>query len=189
MKKILSAVMMFVFSVAMYAQKDVTKFLGVPVDGSKAAMIRKLKAKGFTDDPYDEEALRGEFNGEDVKIYVVTNNNKVYRVCVRDIYAQDESNIKIRYNNLCNQFQNNKKYYSPKDYTLSDDEDISHGILTDKKRYDAYYCQVSSNAGTALSAEDMVMRIVWFMIGEENGRYRILMYYDNRYNQANGEDL
>ena len=30
---------------------------------------------------------------------------------------------------------------------------------------------------------------VWFMIDERYGRYRILMYYDNGYNQADGEDL
>lgn len=179
--------MMFIFSVAMYAQKDVTKFLGIPVDGSKAAMIRKLKAKGFTDDPYDEEALRGEFNGADVKIYVVTNNNKVYRIFVRDVYRRNESDIKIRFNNLCCQFQNNKKYYSLKDYTLSDDEDISYGI--NKKRYAANYYQVSSNDGIAFSGEEIVMRNVWFMIDGEDGEYRIFMYYDNRYNQANGEDL
>ena len=30
---------------------------------------------------------------------------------------------------------------------------------------------------------------VWFMINEKYGKYQILMYYDNGYNQANGEDL
>lgn len=30
---------------------------------------------------------------------------------------------------------------------------------------------------------------VWFMIKEEYGKYYILLYYDNGYNQANGEDL
>lgn len=47
MKKFLSVVLMLTLSVAMYAQKDVTKFLGIPVDGTKSAMIQKLKAKGF----------------------------------------------------------------------------------------------------------------------------------------------
>lgn len=48
MKNLLTVVMLFVFSTALYAQKDVTKFLGIPVDGTKTAMIQKLKAKGFT---------------------------------------------------------------------------------------------------------------------------------------------
>ena len=32
-------------------------------------------------------------------------------------------------------------------------------------------------------------RSVWFVIGESYGSYGILMYYDNKYNMANGEDL
>lgn len=30
---------------------------------------------------------------------------------------------------------------------------------------------------------------VWFMIHEQYGRYKIIMYYDNEYNHSNGEDL
>ena len=30
---------------------------------------------------------------------------------------------------------------------------------------------------------------VWFMIDKKNEEYGILMYYDNKYNEANGEDL
>lgn len=30
---------------------------------------------------------------------------------------------------------------------------------------------------------------VWFMINENYGKYKILMYYDNLHNQANGDDL
>ena len=47
MKKVLTVLALLMFSVAVYAQKDVTKFLGIPVDGTKSAMIQKLKAKGF----------------------------------------------------------------------------------------------------------------------------------------------
>ena len=34
------------------AQMDVTKFLGIPVDGNKSDMMSKLKSKGFTQSPY-----------------------------------------------------------------------------------------------------------------------------------------
>ena len=54
MKKILSLAVLLVFSLAMYAQKDVTKFLGIPVDGTKSEMIKKLKEKGFTESSYDK---------------------------------------------------------------------------------------------------------------------------------------
>ncbi len=80
------------FASTCLAQKDVTKFLGIPVDGTKSAMIQKLKAKGFT---YNQrrDCLEGEFNGRTVYLHVVTNNNKVYRIMVKDAYGVDESAI------------------------------------------------------------------------------------------------
>ena len=46
MKKFVLMILLIV-SLAVKAQKDVTKFLGIPVDGLKPAMIQKLKAKSF----------------------------------------------------------------------------------------------------------------------------------------------
>ena len=54
--------------------KDVTKFLGIPVDGTKLEMINKLKAKGFKISPYNKDVLTGEFNGYDVNVHIVTRN-------------------------------------------------------------------------------------------------------------------
>ncbi len=81
MKKLFTLTFLFLLSIAAWAQKDVTQFLGIPVDGSKSEMIRKLKAKGFTSDPYKSDLLKGEFNGRDVEIHVVTNNNKGLSYC------------------------------------------------------------------------------------------------------------
>lgn len=39
------------------------------------------------------------------------------------------------------------------------------------------------------SIELLQRKVVWFMISEFKGEYYISMYYDNKYNQANGEDL
>ena len=36
---------------------------------------------------------------------------------------------------------------------------------------------------------DSLNKQVWFMIQEDNGEYRIMIYYDNIYNKANGEGL
>ena len=47
MKKILLSLTLLMLSVAMYAQNEVTKFLGIPIDGTKADMIQKIKAKGI----------------------------------------------------------------------------------------------------------------------------------------------
>ena len=141
MKKILLVAMLLICSIALHAQNDVTRFLGIPVDGSKYEMIQKLKAKGFQSTPFDKDVLTGEFNGTDVNIYVVTTNNKVSRIMVADVNTMDETDIKIRFNKLCRQFQKNKKYLpaslSVEDYSLSDDENISYEMLVHKKRYEA----------------------------------------------------
>ncbi len=108
MKKLLFILGLLLSSLTLCAQSDVTKFLGIPVDGFKPDMIRALKAKGFTSSMYDKDILEGEFNGSQVIIHTVTNNNKVYRIMVSDANSVGETAIKIRFNNLCDQFLNNK---------------------------------------------------------------------------------
>ena len=115
MKSILTTLLLCI-SMSVSAQLGVTKFLGIPVDGYKNEMIKKLKAKGFTDSVLGNDMLEGEFNGEKVYLSVVTNNNKVYRIAVIDQNPRGETDIKIRFNDLCDQFQNNAKY-TPMSYT------------------------------------------------------------------------
>lgn len=211
---------------ALYAQKTVTKFLGIPVDGTKTAMIQQLEAKGYQ---YNStmDVLTGEFNGKEVILSVVTNNNKVYRILVKDAVGSSETDIKIRFNTLCQQFENNKKYLAPQDYRIPDDEKISYEMSVNNKRYEADFYQMDfASVDTVAIQEEalkyfsskytteqidkmsdeekssigqefafnylidlMKNRSVWFMIEEEYGKYYILLYYDNGYNQANGEDL
>ena len=211
--------MLLISSLFIYAQQDVTKFLGIPVDGSKSEMIQKLKAKGYTSSPLDKDVLVGEFNGADVNIHVVTNNNKVYRIMICDVNNIDERAIQIRFNRLCEQFVDNSKYSSLplEEYMIPDDEDISYEITVHKKRYEAVFYQKTdetfmakqieaafpqytkeqlANPSEELRAEIVNFvtqyiskKAVWFMINERLGKYCITMYYDNEYNNANGEDL
>ena len=139
MKSVLFVVLL-IFSMSLYAQKDVTKFLGIPVDGSKSEMISKLKAKGFRSDT-TSDALEGEFNGTSVNVFVATNNNKVCRITVCDAHAVNGTDIRIRFNKLCEQFTNNSKYLSVKDCTIPDEEDIDYEIIVNKKRYEAVFYQ------------------------------------------------
>ena len=105
-------------------------------------MRQKLIAKGFTPKKVGtNEYLEGEFNGTDVHIYIATNNNKVYRIMVCDANTQDEANIKIRFNKLVNQFENNKRYTALDQYTISDTEDISYEMNVHKKNFDALFYQ------------------------------------------------
>lgn len=142
MKKALFLLTALMLALSASAQKDVTKFLGIPVDGTKAQMIAKLKAKGFTPSKFrDADFLEGEFNGSNVHIYIATNNNKVCRIMVCDEKTQDEANIKIRFNKLVDQFKNNKRYLALDDYSLSDKENISYEMDINKKNYDAVFYQ------------------------------------------------
>lgn len=145
MKNIFTTIILLLISVASYAQKDVTQFLGIPVDGSKSEMIQKLKDKGYTISPHNKDVLTGQFNGADVNIHIATNNNKVCRIMVCDANSTNEGSIRIRFNKLCQQFNNNPRYMpaslSSSDYILSDSEKISYEMTVNKKRYDAAFYQ------------------------------------------------
>ena len=147
MKKILTLAVVLMTTIALFAQeeKDVTKFLGIPIDGYKSEMISKLKAKGFTSTSYDKNVLEGEFNGKDVYIHVVTNNNKVYRIMVVDKNYVGETSIRIRFNNLISQFENNSKYIGYSNKPIPKDEDLSYEIGVKNKRYQASFYQESSS--------------------------------------------
>ncbi len=180
MKKILSVLMLLLLSISIYAQQNVTKFLGIPVDGSKTAMIQKLKAKGFT---YNTTTgfLEGVFNGEKVYILIQTNKNKVWRIVVWDKTRRDEGQIKIRYNKLFQQFEDNSKYtISETSHKLSDSENLSYGISVNNKQYAAVFYQ--------LPYEGAQNRIVWFTITKDFSEYYAI-YYENDKNASHGEDL
>ncbi|HEM48574.1 MAG TPA: hypothetical protein ENO27_00045 [Caldithrix sp.] len=223
LKKTLWILMLLIFPIASFAQKDVTQFLDIPVDGYKPEMIEKLKSRGYTINRQSKDILDGEFNGTNVNIFIGTNNNKVWRIAIRDEYSTDETNIKIRFNSLIQQFVNNNRYSTQSDSIISKfiipkDEDISYEMTVNNKRYEAVFHQKSikydslSNEKDILLAKDklsekeqekvgdLIVEIfnesmnslnkpVWFMIEEEYGEYRILMFYENEYNKANGNVL
>lgn len=143
MRKILTIAAVILFAVTCFAQKDVTKFLGFPVDGSKSEMIKNLKSKGFklTEDG-GTEVLKGRFNGNDVHIYIFTENGIVSRIVVCDDNTMNETDIKIRFNRLCNQFKDNGKYLSLEDFSIPESEDISFEMSTHNKRYEAIFYQM-----------------------------------------------
>ena len=141
MKKLLSFIIgMFVMYSFVFGQSEGTlKFLGIPVDGSKSEMVAALKSKGFE---YDSESdfLIGDFNGRKSHIGIVENHGKVYRVVVFDADTYDAGEIRIRFNNLIHQFENNDKYFYifPNDI-IPEDEDIHYEILVHKKQYIAEF--------------------------------------------------
>lgn len=190
MKKIFALFLSTFLFASLFAQQSVTTFLGIPVDGTELSMRQKLIKKGFRYVP-SWDCLEGEFNGRDVLLYIVTNRDKVYRIAVFDKdYYSDETEIRIRFNNLYRQFRNNEKYIlNPMGEVgeLPEDEDIAYNISIKNKRYERYFCQVSKGEGI-IDSED---KSVWFMINkaEYRDKFRILIFYDNKRNAAHGEDL
>lgn len=196
MRKFLTLLAIIAISASTFAQKEVTKFMGIPVDGSPTEMIKKLKAKGFTTDEDvmqavkrglvdldGQEALMGRFNGEKVRVHLVVEQNKVWRIFVLDKILRDEAQIKLRFNTLVRQFENNDKYVYLFEQTIAEDEDISYEMTVNKKRYEAAFFQKGED-GTLDEK-----RVVWFTIVQLSEGYKITMFYDNKYNEADGSDL
>ena len=156
MKKLFSLSALLLLTLFVNAQIECTKFLGIPVDGTKQSMIQKLKAKGYQYNP-TLDRLEGEFNGRDVYLHVVTNNNKVYRIMVEDAIYSSETDIKIRFNTLCKQFQKNERYLKPSlsDYEIADTEDISYELTVHNKRYEAAYYQVTNQLDSVTVANKL----------------------------------
>ncbi|MCQ2223944.1 MAG: hypothetical protein MJZ35_09185 [Bacteroidaceae bacterium] len=148
MKKIITtALLLLLAAVTATAQRDVTKFLGIPVDGYKPQMKQKLIDKGFSYNSVND-AFTGEFNGNDVNLFIVTNNNKVCRIMVCDANTVSETDIKIRFNRLCAQFEKNKRYVSRGDQKIPEDEDISYEMVVHNKRYEAVFYQTVEDLDT-----------------------------------------
>lgn len=224
---ILAAVMM---TASVMAENYPTKFLGIPIDGTKEEMIRKIQAKGYTyHNEYGQEYLTGEFNGEEVAIAIRTNKGKVCQIIVTERKTYTEGFIRIKFNNLMQQFEENPRYFSASmdQSHLDDNEKISYEIAAHNKLYRAYFLQKTHALDTAIWMKDMdriarevveqladrdsiserekdlvgqyieqkaarqqyLNNIVWFQILSDGAKYRIALYYDNRNNQANGEDL
>ena len=187
MKKLFTFGLAFMLSLTLYAQKkDVTKFLGIPVDGTKSAMIQKLKAKGYT---YNAklDCLEGEFNGRDVKMYVVTNNNKVWRIAIADAYStRNEADIRVRFNTLCQQFSKNERYTQAlpdADYKIDENEDISYQMSVNNKRYEASYWQTDGETVDTAGLQEWLIEEIektytqseWDEMSEEDQKVKAMI--------------
>ena len=231
------------------------KFLGIPVDGTEAQFVAKLKSKGFT---YNSktEGYKGQFNGSNVDVFVHTNHNLVDRVYVAFPYT-NEGAIRVEFNRLLSQFEENGKYMDlSMNDKIPDSEDISYEMVVNDKRYQASFSyfdptvdadvrgyalvdklegvlpeetikELKSYAAESIGKseedksfiskkveaklyealgndEEKALELlaafmddlrsladgdVWFMIHDHYGQYQIGLYYDNRHNQAHGEDL
>lgn len=165
------------------AQKDVTKFLGIPVDGSGKEMIEKLKDKGFTYSQKDD-ALIGVFNGETVVVDIDMQNDKVWRVIIEDLTTRDEEQIVTRFNSLVRQFENSENYMPFElNQAIRSDENLAYDMANRGLIYRAGFYQ----KGDSWLMNDE--RFVWFMIVKIFSRYKIIMYYENGFNEGDESDI
>lgn len=76
---------------------------------------------------------------------------------VCDAKTMGETDIKIRFNRLCDQFSNNKNYIELDEdgQKIPDDENIRYEISVHDKRYEAIFYQVPNTTDTLALQNDM----------------------------------
>lgn len=161
MKQLITFLALAVFSFTLAAQNKsagTIKFLGIPVDGSKDEMISQLKEKGFSYAPSFDE-LKGEFNGQDVTLYIRTHHKLVNRVCVV-FPSLDKRRIIREYNSLLSQFQANDKYIEILTNTsIPESENIAYEMSVNNKTYASRFSYISPDLFT--KEEALEMRKMW----------------------------
>lgn len=140
--------LVFVFVSNLIIAQAPVRFLGIPVDGTKAEMIEQIRQKGFTYHPISgTEYLEGEFNGQTVHVYVHTNKSKVDRIMVAYQHMCTEAQIITEFNGSLHDFENSEKYLPTFQYInehIDRNEDISYEMTVNNKEYSAYFHQTMS---------------------------------------------
>ena len=72
---------------------------------------------------------------------VETNNNKVCRIIVMYKDSYNQTNIRMHFNNLLHQFENNSKYIGYNNEPISEHENLVDEISVKNKRYNALFYQ------------------------------------------------
>lgn len=145
MRRLITIIIFLLVSILAIAQtsaEGTLKFLNIPIDGTKENMISQIKEKGFRYDSYNG-CLRGQFNGKDVEVYVVTNHDVVDRIYVA--YPEmSESLVITEYNILLGQFNRNKKYIAlQENEQIPNNEDLSYEMTVKNKKYGASFMYIS----------------------------------------------
>lgn len=174
MKKIVFAFLMTLAPMSLLAQKNITTFMGIPVNGTKSSVVAKLKSRGFVKDGHD--CLKGEIENIPYLVRVMTDRGRVYRISVVEEKGTDDVSLAVaRYNSLLDWFRKDSNYteyeYNPYIYP-------SDNLKYEKKIADGwYYAEFFQKEEPQLYS-----RLVSFRITDEYGDYRIERCYENIYN-------
>ena len=156
MKKTVLITLLAFIAIACFGQNDNSgpiKFLGIPIDGTESQFAGKLKNKGFSYN-YRTQSYEGQFNGSSVNVLIHCNHDVVDRIFVAFPY-KNETEIRIEFNNLIHQFNDNMKYLDLSlNDEISEDDRIGHNIFIEKKRYQAsfYYFDNSRDSLEIMNA-------------------------------------
>lgn len=173
--------LMLLLSVPSFAQDCVTKFMGIPVDGTKEGMISALENKGFM--RLNEDGLLGDFNGERSMVVVRTNKERVCAVVVTPILSIDKSSVSLVFNTLFSQLDNNPKYKWFRGKKISDKEDVDYEMSVHDKLYSAWFFQVDD------CFEQVQNKRVSLTVNRVDGGFCVVISYINGGNLSYGEDL
>ena len=167
MKRILFIALLSLFSLSVFCQnKGTLKFLGIPIDGTEAQFVSKLKSKGFTYNSIYKN-YEGQFNGKDVDVFIHTNHNLVDRVYVAFPYTS-EAGIRVEFNRLLSQFEETGKYMSfGMNEEIPADEDISYEISVHNKRYQASFSYIDPDRDPIALVDALLDKISDFFTEEQ----------------------
>ena len=147
------------------------KFLGIPIDGTEAQFATQLRSKGFQYNTRTE-SYKGQFNGQNVDVYIHTNHNLVDRVYVA-FPPTTEDGILVEFNQLLAQFQDNEKYLDlSMNEEIPKDEDISYEISVNNKRYQASFSYIDPDQDRAVFMNRMLDAFSDFFTEEQLSKLR-----------------
>ena len=156
MKRTILIALLALLPILGYSQnKGVLKFLGIPIDGTEAQFATQLRSKGFQYNTRTE-SYKGQFNGQNVDVYIHTNHNIVDRVYV-DFPSTNEDGVRAEFNHLLSQFQDNGKYLEfSMNEEIPKDDDISYEISVHNKRYQASFSYIDPDQDRAVFMNRML---------------------------------
>jgi hypothetical protein len=193
MKKALFILMLVLSSISCFSQSPV-KFLGIPVDGKEGEVNLQLKAKGFKPVMAGGHlCFKGEFAGEDVHVFVASYHGKVWRIYACEQKTRDESQIKIRFNKLVEQYSNNSKYQSLGDSKISDDENLEYGFVIKHKQYSAPFLKNYTEDETNILVKESLAKVTNELKAkgalDSTSKEDLLEQVKNAYNQRHLKDM
>lgn len=136
------------------SQKYPTRFLGFPVDGPKATMIKNLESVGF-EYHLREDCFTGYYFGEPVYVFLKVRDYKVNRVLLYEITQRDSSEIKQRFNQTYKLFKKDDKYVymEDKDAKIAPNENITMGISHYSRNYKAVFGQKQTTPADSIAIQ------------------------------------